>query len=146
MENVHHNGLAVLARYPELDRSKLSQPTDKCLVLTGGRFKRKFKCGHYGMWWFKISIFGSVSEKIHQKEYCPDCFIKWYKERTIFCSLCGLPIFPGEGVALYDKNSEGVREDSYSVGNSVIGCLRMNCCLSGGFFAGHWTEEGFKVL
>jgi hypothetical protein len=53
---------------------------------------------------------------------------------------------PGDGVALYGKGSTGIHESATILddGVSAVGCLRWDCCPSGGFFAGSWTEEGFK--
>ncbi len=125
-------------------RKKLPQSEDECRIVRQMDAQRDYNCGHSGAEQFVVSIYGLHTKEVDQKERCPDCFLEWMKGMCIRCALCGLPIFPGEGVALYGGGG-GLRLDiATRVGDSVIGCLRWDCCPSGGFFAGHWTEDGFK--
>lgn len=118
------------------------------------------ECGHRGPREFKFDIWGNTHtytlkpELIKQVDgaeatngYCPRCFFEEMKKAAIRCCLCGHAILPGEGVALYHKNSKGVNKNVATyVGDSAIGCLLWNCCPSGGFFAGYWTFDGFKPV
>lgn len=123
--------------------TKLVNLTDK---------KVKFKCGHFGAPKAKMILWGEEyvtdiekKEQDPSKIRCPECEFEWFKKHSIQCCLCGRPIIPGDGVALYHKDSKGIKKEwATYVGDSAIGCLRRNCCPSGGFFAGHWTEKGFK--
>lgn len=109
-----------------------------------------FECGHRGAREILVTLYGETA-LIKGKKFkpegtmCPECLLDRLKKISIQCALCGAPILPGESVALYHKESLDVRKEwATYVGNAVIGCLRMVCCPSGGFFAGHWTTEGFQ--
>lgn len=123
--------------------TKLVNLTDK---------KVKFKCGHFGAPKVEMILWGeefiSDIEKKNQDPselLCPECDLGWFKKHCIQCCLCGRPIKPGDGVALYHKDSKGIKKEwATYVGDVALGCLGWNCCPSGGFFAGHWTEKGFK--
>ncbi|MEK7181089.1 MAG: hypothetical protein AAB738_02005 [Patescibacteria group bacterium] len=66
---------------------------------------------------------------------------------TARCARCGLVILPGMAVALYGQESEGLRLDiATNIDGAIIGCMRWDCCPSGGFLAGHWSEQGFQPL
>ena len=116
------------------------------------------ECGHEGAQEFKFNIWGNARGKklkdkcIKQENgvattdgICPKCYFEKIKKATIRCCLCGNAILPGDGIALYHKSSENIRADTATfVGDSAVGCLLWDCCPSGGFFAGHWTFEGFE--
>jgi len=142
-------GLKIVAQAGNLaDRSKLPESTDKIEVISSSKILITFKCGHEGPERFKLNVYGENSKEISKDDTCPSCWIEKIKKYVARCSLCGLPVYPGEGVALYDSHSEGLRVDiARKVDeNHVIGCIRWDCCLSGGFFAGYWTEQGFKSV
>jgi hypothetical protein len=90
-------------------------------------------------------ISGVIRKVVAAGTECPECYFEMMKKHTIRCCLCGGSIMPGEGVAIYDPRSEGVSETATLHEGAALGCLRMSCCPSGGFFAGHWSEEGFKA-
>lgn len=108
---------------------------------------RDYECGHSDSRRFRVKAFDREEVRVSQHEHCPTCFIAYVKKHTIFCGLCGLSIMPLDQVALYSYENEDknqIPENATYHNKSVIGCLRPNCCPSGGFFAGHWTTKGFK--
>lgn len=109
--------------------------------------RRRYSCGHIGPRAYRIRIWGMEFKPTH-KVRCPDCDLKKIQEVAIRCCLCGFPILPGDGVALYDADS--IAEKNYPIkllGNSLaIGCMRWNCCPSGGFFSGYWNGEDLDPL
>lgn len=90
-------------------------------------------------------ISGVIRKVVAAGTECPECFFETTKKHTIRCCLCGGSIMPGEGVAIYNARSEGINETATLFGGGAIGCLRMSCCPSAGFFAGHWSEDGFEA-
>ena len=116
-------------------------------------------CGHNGVTSFSMDIWGNKvncclkEDQIENRDgnrvvailLCPNCKFEQVKKTAIRCGLCGLGIMEGESVALYGSSSRGIKKElaTYIEGN-VFGCLRINCCPSGAFFAGYWTEDGFK--
>lgn len=121
------------------------------------------KCSHVGPRKFKIHGWseafgrevpdkyigpkGKEGKRIVTNIECPACYAEIVKKSTIRCCFCGGEIMPDDGVALYGKGSTGIHESATILedGESVIGCLRWDCCPSGGFFGGYWTEKGFKA-
>lgn len=112
----------------------------------------KYGCGHGGPEKFNIDFFGDCmkpnfkgKEKLRE---CPTCRLMDLKKLTIRCAACRLSILPGEGVAIYlnDEHFDQTIAHKIQEGDvvRVLGCLRMDCCPTGGYFAGHWTEQGFK--
>lgn len=148
---VSPKGMAVVASSSdgEISNSFFNQKDEK-VEYRGGRSVLFTKCGHTTPGRVKIVFWNLVSEQDFCKAkkvdgMCPNCMLKLLQKHAIRCALCGCAILPGEGVALYHKDGEDInKENATSVGDNVIGCLRMDCCPSGGFFAGHWTEGGFK--
>jgi len=101
-------------------------------------------CGHLGPSYYNIRVYGGIitPTKEHAQELCPDCLIKEVKETFVRCCLCGLYIMPGDPVAVYCANSVEPKDFAFTiVGSSAIGCLRWDCCQSGGFYAGNWTGK-----
>lgn len=107
---------------------------------------RTYKCGHSGAQWFRLHMYGEETVRIQQEEQCPECFLHDIKQHIIHCALCGLPIVPGDPVALYSATSPDLLMNIARVAREgvVVGCMRWDCCPSGGFFAGHWSEQGFE--
>ncbi len=64
------------------------------------------------------------------------------KKHAIHCALCGLPIHPGDPVALYSDGPQTLSCATELEEGVVIGCLRFDCCVSAGFLAGVWSEDG----
>ncbi len=124
-------------------------PSNNFIALESSSKKTRIsKCGHVGPRTFHLNIYGIRSVEFNAKKVeCPTCITARIKKEVIQCAVCGLPIGPGEGVALYSMVGPGIRKDIATyVDGAVIGCLRWNCCPSGGFFSGHWTENGFAPI
>lgn len=118
------------------------------------------KCGHLAPEEGTLSFYGEICDfktKGRTKNIngqptvddpnipCPQCYFDHVKNHLTRCSVCAIGILPGSGVALYAESSTLPHKDkSTKVRESYIGCLMWDCCPSGGFFAGHWTEKGFK--
>jgi hypothetical protein len=77
---------------------------------------------------------------------CPTCTIEEHEYEVIHCALCGLPIIPGDGVAIYSSDTPEVNPEfatSHKTGG-VYGCMRWDCVPCGAFFAGNWMgKNGF---
>lgn len=127
------------------DSSKLPEPVSECLVTWRSWFRRTYKCGHRDSRRYRVSVFGMKTKTVRQDEHCPKCFIEDVKKYTIFCARCGLPIVPGAPVVLYDAGNEGIRDNATHIENSVVGCLRWDCCPCGAFFVGHWSKDGIQA-
>lgn len=148
---VSPRGMAVAASScdGEISSSFFDQKDEK-VDYGGGQLVLFTKCGHTTPGRTKIVFWNLVSEQDFCKakkvdNICPDCMLKLLQKHAIRCALCGCAIFLGEGVALYHKSSGGVNKEAATfVGDNVVGCTHMNCCPSGGFFAGYWTEGGFE--
>lgn len=117
------------------------------VVATSGFVRRRYHCGHRSLPRFRVSVYGLVSNWVRQRELCPECFLEKQARVVIHCVCCGNPIVPGDPVALYCADSEGLHLEYATRHNDcVIGCLRMDCCPSGGCLAGHWSETGFVPM
>ena len=134
---------SLIASSSETKRDQLIKSSTDTIKITEhiGREKTFKHCKHRSRE-AKISVYG---EEIQTTGIdCPDCLIGTFEESVIRCCLCGLPIVPGQPVALYwegpqiNKKIATKLKDGHS-----LGCLRWDCCPSGGFFAGHWNEKGF---
>lgn len=139
--------MAVMASSDGQKRDDFPKSTAE-IVLVDVRsfFFRNYACGHKGSRKFSISLFGGKLKTISQKRHCSNCFLNLLKKVAIRCAVCGFGIMPGDGVAVYSAENEFLAGVMYTKteNKGVIGCMRMNCCPTGGFFAGHWTENGFK--
>lgn len=114
------------------------------------------QCGHFGPQKFEVTLWGNeqhgyelpakfisgVIKKTAAKDFlCPRCHFERMKDGAIRCCLCGGSILPDDGIALYAATSAGVHETATIIDGSAVGCLRMDCCPSGGFYAGTWSGE-----
>ncbi|MFA6042515.1 MAG: hypothetical protein WC786_02405 [Patescibacteria group bacterium] len=123
---------------------KLPTAHDEVKIVQQSEMLRIYSCGHRGSKEYALDIYGQVSQRITDTSDCPMCRVARIKKHTIRCAACGLPIFPGEGVALYAFDGELFdRNKCTFVKESVLGCMRWDCCPSGAFFAGNWSEQGF---
>lgn len=144
-------GLCVVASAGK-PQEEMPKPTNEFEICETGYFTRKYGCGHRGSRWFILSTYGTKTKKIRKKKLCPSCFLAGAKQHIIRCALCGFHIAPGDGVALYAGLHEskleesGIRSDATWIGRDVVGCMRWLCCPSGGFYAGYWTNEGFRSV
>lgn len=140
-------GMTIVAAAGTYKPENLPQSDDRIELIWRGWRQRKYACGHEGPRSYQIHLYGVDSKKTSNWDTCPSCHIAMLKREVIRCAACGLPIFPGDGVSLYSRESKGLDLSIATlVGESVIGCMRWDCCPSGGFFAGHWSEHGFKSL
>ncbi len=110
--------------------------------------KVDYKCGHSGWSAFKVLLYGETEIAPHDKLLskrlkCPHCMLHELLLRTIRCARCGFVIMPGEGVARYAA-TDHEPEYAKAIEGGVVGCLRFDCCPSGGFIVGHW--DGEKVV
>lgn len=153
-------GLGIMASVGNHKSEKLDFFGDETVTFTEipGQTLMFKECGHQGARAFKFNIWGSINgfelngEQIKREKgvdtsetLCPKCYFEKIKSATIRCCLCGSAILPGQGVALYHKNSRGINKKVATfVNDNAVGCLLWDCCPSGGFFAGHWTFDGFK--
>ncbi len=126
---------------PKMVRATL---LDQIEVLDASVKQRRYSCGHDASKTFRVSFYGQVSKLFKRARKCPDCFIAEVSPHVIRCVLCGDPIFPGDGVALYAPDNT-MRLDIATTlpDGQVIGCMGWDCCDCGAFFAGNWSVEGF---
>ena len=125
-------------------REPLPPHNNRIEITTQARwFPKRYDCGHVGARWFSLHVFGEDVGKIRQTELCAECFVAWVKRHTIHCAMCGLPIFPGSPIALYEDNQKMLSCATEHSEGVVIGCLRFDCCPTAAFFSGHWSEAGF---
>lgn len=117
--------------------------------------RERFECGHEGPHTFTYHIYGESLQACagskappgatQAQEMCPECMLADIVKKVVRCSLCGMPIFPGQVVSLvnpFDPSAHTVWHNE-----SAICCLRSDCDASNP--SGRWTGEGvedfFKV-
>lgn len=127
----------------------LPAPTDRFEIVPKGDKKVRYACGHDGPKEYVGHFYGEEMEPsaeiLKTREKCPDCQVAEMKPLVIRCAQCGLPIFPGAPVALYAGPAAAFTKGwATMVDGQYVGCLRWDCCPSGGFFSGHWTSKGFR--
>jgi hypothetical protein len=128
-------------------QSRILVSTDTCEIefSPGENNNKDYKCGHSAPGKYFINLYGDRFGEFDDEQDCPDCLLVKILAVTIRCALCGLPIVPGRPVAVYSPRSKGLRLDiATRDGNSVLGCMRWDCCPSGAFYAGHWTGTALK--
>lgn len=121
--------------------------TETCEVFDREGAVVRHACGHDSHLTFKFRFWGetvaSFACKV-PKRLCADCLMAELLKRSVRCGQCGYAILPGDGIALYSDKQRFDERWKTVIDGQVIGCLRMDCCPSGGFYAGHWTFDGFK--
>ena len=127
-------------------KENLPKASNELRIASASWFKKKYACGHRGPRRFTLFVYGITAYPTDANHQCPNCCIKEIKRMVIRCASCELPIFPGDGVALYHPTTEGL---NLAVANfvgpeAVVCCLRFDCCTHPELFAGHWSEKGFK--
>jgi hypothetical protein len=126
---------------------KIPVVKETCEVVAESDKRVKYACGHEGWKRFRLSLWGNILTPapviFKKREACPDCLLKEALRVTIRRALCGFHIAPGDGIALYADRETFKPEWTTRHEGSAIGCLRWNCCPSGGFYAGHWDGEQF---
>lgn len=129
-------------------------PTDTCTVENKNGEEVEYECGHRHAERFTVNIFGEpitfTDAGYAIRELCAECFLARLRTGLIRCALCGFPIMPGDPVAVYGNNKKLFKKEwMTTVGEGkdedkgVIGCLRWDCCPSGGFFSGHWMGDHY---
>jgi hypothetical protein len=142
---------------PELVKlTKLPLPPHIVIVPESEERFTFLRCGHTSFRTYHVEIWGEslrMSEvSLAQTEYCPACATKMalLGSKIIRCPLCKKPIFKGEGVTLINfqrfTESNELPEGAERHEDSIIACLRMDCCPSGGCMAGNWDGERFQPL
>jgi len=130
------------------EHEELPEPTDELRVEPLSDELVTYKCGHRGADRYLLNAFGEElmpgEESLAAREKCPECLTADARANIIRCALCGHHIMPGEPVALYVDDGGFNPKWMTKLGRDVVGCLRWDCCPSGGFFSGHW--DGEKVL
>lgn len=143
-------GLSVAASTQE-PPSAPPQVSDECTVVPKSKDKVAFACGHEDFSVFAHNFFGAEfpvnAAFLRSRVKCGACMLAEVRPLLIHCAVCGRVIFPGDAVAVYDNDASFNKAwvtaaDEKATG--VIGCLRMDCCPSGGFFAGHWNGRSFE--
>jgi hypothetical protein len=118
---------------------------DEIRALPASGEMKDFACGHCGVSLYHMDLYGLVLHSNGKSpEKCGQCAAEWFRSISCRCALCGLPIMPGDPVALYGPSNKFKRQRVTEVRSGVLGCMRWDCCPSGGFFAGHWTGKGFR--
>ncbi len=139
-------------RKPSLDGGLQSLPkaTDRVEVIDRSEGRQVYACGHEDADRFDLELYGERQRfndaYFKDKPYCGDCLLKFVMEGSIRCAACGLIIRDDDPVALYSSGDGLGRYPSTLVDGQYVGCMRWDCCPSGGFFSGHWTSQGFKPL
>ena len=124
--------------------TELPTPTDTIEVIEASDKTRNYTCGHRGPTTYTISVFGEELTTRKAKK-CPACSIQEIAPLVIRCARCRLPMFPGDAIALYDREFGGIHQDiTYWVGDSACGCMRFGCVPAGVFFAGYWNGTEFE--
>lgn len=102
-------------------------------------------CGHPSAEEIRMHVYGA-DLVVSGIEKCPSCLQHEARQTIIRCVCCGLPIIPGEAVALYRDNGKfRFFRQGTKVEDAFVGCLRFECCPSGAYFAGHWEgRAGFQ--
>ncbi len=127
------------------ERGSLPAPHDTVSLVQQSAETVLCECGHHGPASYSIDAYGTVFSGIDHHRWCPECLIFMFHQHATRCALCGHVICPGDGVALYgDDSTLPYKHVSTKVDNSFVGCMRRDCCPAGGFFAGHWTDHGFR--
>lgn len=141
-------GMAVIASVGGPDPADAPRAShDEIRAIPASDRQHQFECGHVGPKRYDLDLFGQVMKNSGETpRKCGKCLEDHLRRDVARCAVCGLVIFPGEGVAVYAPDSDFPSAWVTEVDGGVIGCLRMSCCPSGGFFAGHWTTEGFLPL
>jgi hypothetical protein len=138
----------VMGTRPE-PKTEEPKPKDACAATDRAGGKVTYACGHEDHETFALDLYGekiALTEKFFKdRPFCGDCFIAEIVAASCRCAKCGLIIQPGEPVALYGGPRRAFRKEwATKHDGQFIGCLRGDCCPSGGFFAGYWTPEGFQ--
>lgn len=125
------------------------EATDVVRVIREAGKPVPYACGHPFAPRFEIDCYGQelslADEAVAKREKCGPCALEEFKRVVIRCGACGFAILPGDGVALYvdDRKTFPKRERVTLHEKQVVGCLRMDCCPSGGFYAGNWDGTKF---
>ncbi|MCB0337200.1 MAG: hypothetical protein KDD62_12870, partial [Bdellovibrionales bacterium] len=140
-------GMRMVAQAGDLaDPTKLPISSKEIKLLEGRGDGCVASCGHPS---YRELIFNVYGEELTLPgtKFCESCGLLELSKDIIPCIQCGLPIFPGDRVALYQKRfwQARRRKKAVQVDGMMVGCMRRDCCpCFGAYFAGHWGgERGF---
>ncbi len=124
---------------------------DTIEFMPDGEERITYGCGHEGATKGRYVVYGEEFtmdfERMHAgAERCPECIVGEMRKDIIRCALCGHFILPGQAVAVYGGGCELKQKwSTRTPDGGYIGCMRWDCCPSGGFYAGHWFgRDGFR--
>ncbi len=125
-----------------------SAAVDACGVVARAGRKVRYGCGHVDTRRFAHDFYGEICDadpaSIRRFGLCGDCLLAAALATSCRCAACGYVILAGEGVAVVRPSPEMPEAWRTPVGgNGAVACLRMDCCPTAAFFAGHWTERGY---
>lgn len=129
----------------------LPMPLEACVIHSREGKVIDYECGHQDTIEFQVDLYGKSAcrkRKEMDPKWCADCLLAEVKKISIRCGLCGYVIMPGDEVALYVDDKKLFPHAAWKtlVEDQVVGCLRWDCCPSGGFLSGRWTPHGYKPL
>lgn len=133
----------------------MPKPTDICAVIDASGPETSYECGHRHPERFAFDFYGEKIEMIGEyyaaRKLCANCHLAELKKQIIRCAKCGFVIMPGGSVVLYRYKKKLLESLSWVptvVGagrhKSFLACMRPDCCLSAGFFAGKWAGDHFQ--
>lgn len=94
-----------------------------------------------------VALLPAWLRRFFAPKQCSLCHGDDMLKAAIRCAYCEEVIFPGDPVSTYfpvEKLPEGFEARATRTRNGFVGCMRMDCCPSGDFFAGHWILEGIQ--
>lgn len=134
----------------------MPKPTDTCAVIDASGPETSYECGHRHPEHFAFDFYGEKIEMIDEyyaaRKFCANCHLAELKKQIIRCAKCGFVIMPGDSIVLYryDKRLVESRPEGWVTmirtgrKKSVLACMRPDCFLSAGFFAGKWAGDHFQ--
>lgn len=123
-------------------------PVDACRVVARAGRRIRYGCGHVDARRFAHDFYGEVCDAdlaaIKRFDLCGDCLLAAALATSCRCAVCGYVILAGEGVAIVRSDPSMPEAWRTPVGEGgAVACLRMDCCPTAAFFAGHWTDRGY---
>lgn len=138
-----HRSAESLKESSRVTKKPLSTPTDRIEVITVDSGQRRYSCGHGGPKRFVIHFWGEELSPSDATDICPTCIVESSKDGVIRCYDCHLPIFKGDGVALWTRTGpRREHPDTAEVDGEGVSCLRWMCAETMAAFVGYWNGEG----